>query len=258
MVNVLDLLKDRDARRFDPRCAMKELAHICHKKVCLTYHVGRSQLAGAIARMLSAELKWPLLPIGTRGTTFTLTDQQYKRLACYDTAVIVDAASTSKMTVRWWCRLDSSLGRCCHLVARLGTNFLATGVGDGQLPVLHTRVLVEGRKGKRLHIDGFQSDLATCPCDARVLFGLQEPCRPDVALSGSKRGDLLVGTEAEHNPVNYRISIFGCPRIPRFPAKNGNHLRQLAKAVESGKIIKIVGKTRVFLGFPGFLKIRVS
>ena len=51
------------------------------------------------------------------------------------------------------------------------------------------------------------------------------------------------------NPVDYRISIFGFPTIPRFLGKNGNHSRQLAKAVEMGKIVENLGKTRLFLLF---------
>jgi hypothetical protein len=40
-------------------------------------------------------------------------------------------------------------------------------------------------------------------------------------------------------------------RIPRFPEKNGNYLRQLAKAVERSKIVEILGKYGPFGGFFG-------
>ena len=42
--------------------------------------------------MLSSELGWPAIPIGSSGRTFTVTDEQLKRLASFDAVVIVDSA----------------------------------------------------------------------------------------------------------------------------------------------------------------------
>ena len=99
VVNVLDLLNDAGCREFLLSRAKRELSCLRDRRVCLAYHAARWQRAGAIAKALSAELNWPLSPIGSRGASFKLTDEQYRRLSCYDTVVIVDAAIRTGDTI---------------------------------------------------------------------------------------------------------------------------------------------------------------
>ena len=100
VVNVLDLVKkDDESRRFVLASAKGALADLSFQKTCLAFHTGRVQRAGHIAKMLSDETGWPAIPIGTKGATFQLTDQQCRQLACFDNVVIVDAAIRTGETI---------------------------------------------------------------------------------------------------------------------------------------------------------------
>lgn len=93
VVNVLDLLgKDSRARDFVLDRSVSELSDLRDAKACLAYHAGRARRAGKIAKLLSARLGWPSIPVGTKGPTFALTDVQFRRLACHEAVVLVDAA----------------------------------------------------------------------------------------------------------------------------------------------------------------------
>lgn len=93
VVNVLDLIKkDDESRQFIAGCSKGALADLAFQKTCLVFNVGRAQRAGQIAKLLSGSTGWPVFPIGTKGTTFRLTDQQCRQIACFDNVVLVDAA----------------------------------------------------------------------------------------------------------------------------------------------------------------------
>jgi hypothetical protein len=100
VVNVLDLIKkDGESRRFIGSCFRSVLADLAFQKTCLAFHVGRSQRAGQIARLISEVTSWPSIPIGTKGSAFALNDKQCRRLACFDNVVIVDAAIRTGETI---------------------------------------------------------------------------------------------------------------------------------------------------------------
>jgi hypothetical protein len=100
VVNVLDLIKkDDDSRNFIISCSKSALADLAFHKTCLAFHVGRSQRAGKFAKVLSNHTGWPNIAIGTKGSSFTLTDEQCRRLACFDNVVIVDAAIRTGETI---------------------------------------------------------------------------------------------------------------------------------------------------------------
>ena len=99
-VNVLDLLrKDEESRKFIIGRAYSMLADCAFRNTCLAFHAGRSARAGVIAKALSDVSGWPSMAIGTRGKTFTLTDQQCRRFASFDNIVIVDAAIRTGDTI---------------------------------------------------------------------------------------------------------------------------------------------------------------
>jgi hypothetical protein len=58
--------------------------------------------------------------------------------------------------------------------------------------------------------------------------------------------------KVKHNPLDYRICAAGSARIPRFPGKNRNHSRRLAKAAERCKIVENFGKYELFWEFSGY------
>lgn len=129
-INVLDLLKkDAAARSFIIGRAVKELSGFSGDNVCLAYHVARSARAGEIAKLLGREMGWPTLAIGTRGQTFSLSDQQKTRLARYDTVVVVDAAIRTGDTISAIVRAvdDSWLRKHTKLVAFCILNALSHG-----------------------------------------------------------------------------------------------------------------------------------
>ena len=100
-------------------------------------------------------------------------------------------------------------------------------------------------------LDGFQSDLAMRHCDARAFLDYRG-VSPECGSAGLSKSDLRMGkSEAKRNPVHTVLPPPDCSRIPRFLGKNSNHSRRLAKAVERCKMLTILGKTRVFLGFSG-------
>lgn len=93
VVNVLDLLRrGEDSRQFITSSSRNALADLAFEKTCFAFHSGRSRRAGIIAQVLSHSIGWPVIPIGGRGSTFALTDQQSRQLANFDNVVIVDAA----------------------------------------------------------------------------------------------------------------------------------------------------------------------
>jgi hypothetical protein len=99
-VNVLDLIKkDDESCRFLVTCSKSVLADLAFQKSCFAYHVGRSLRAGRIAKVLSENTGWPSIAIGTKGSTFALTDKQSRQLACFDNVVLVDAAIRTGETI---------------------------------------------------------------------------------------------------------------------------------------------------------------
>lgn len=93
VINVLDLIKkSAAAREFIVERAGTTLADLNGKQVALAYHAGRKSRAGRLATLFSSVFRWPVVPIGSAGSTFTVSDPQLKQLARYDTIVIVDAA----------------------------------------------------------------------------------------------------------------------------------------------------------------------
>jgi len=93
VINVLDLVKKSTAARtFLVERAATALEDLNGKEVAVAFHAGRKLRAGRLATLFSSVFGWPVVPIGSVGPTFTVSDAQLKQLATYDTVVIVDAA----------------------------------------------------------------------------------------------------------------------------------------------------------------------
>ncbi len=93
VVNVLDLIKKSpSARSFIFEHAATALSDLRGQDVALAFHAGRKQRAGRLAKLFSSMFGWPIVPIGSVGPAFTVSDTQLKQLASYDIVVIVDAA----------------------------------------------------------------------------------------------------------------------------------------------------------------------
>lgn len=93
VVNVLDLIKkSTDARTFVLHRAASALGDLAGKKVAVAFHAGRKQRAGCLANLLGSSFGWPTVAIGSVGPAFTVSDNQLRQLASYETVLIADAA----------------------------------------------------------------------------------------------------------------------------------------------------------------------
>ncbi len=119
VINVLDLLKSVPSRRYILDLATQKLSDLRDKRVCLVYHSGRSARAGRVARVIGTELGWPTVPVGSRGATFGMTQSQYRKLRCYDTAIVVDAAvrTGDSMSAMAYALRDKSLQTTTKILA---------------------------------------------------------------------------------------------------------------------------------------------
>jgi hypothetical protein len=129
VVNVLDLLKrNSDSCRFVISRAVRELWDLSFQRTCLAYHAGRTRRAGVIANLLSSATGWSAIPIGTKGPTFALTDQQARHIACFDNVVIVDAAVRTGETLSAIARSLSKDFLSCrpHVIAFCVLNALSS------------------------------------------------------------------------------------------------------------------------------------
>lgn len=132
VVNVLDLLKDGEARKFVLDRAEQELMDLSSRRVCLAYHAERAARAGEIAKLLNGRFGWPMVSIGTKGPTFSVTHQQFCRVACYDTILLVDAAirtgdslaAMAKALDDTWLKQHSRVMAVCVLDALSGKSRL--------------------------------------------------------------------------------------------------------------------------------------
>ena len=141
VVNVLDLLKSPASQQYIVEQARERLSDLLGQRVCLAYHAGRTRRAGRIANILGEYLSLPVVPIGSNGSSFALSDSQFRRLACYDGVIIVDAAIRTGDTIaaitqaiddKWlrkhtrfiaFCILDALSGRTrCSLAQELAVD----------------------------------------------------------------------------------------------------------------------------------------
>jgi hypothetical protein len=124
VVNVLDLLKIPSSQYFIVSKVKEVLADITKGRTCLVYHAGRSRRAGKVARLLASHLDLPVFKIGTTGPSFSLSDAQFKVLACYDNVVVVDAAIRTGETIAAVTRAVDDKWLRKH------TRFIALGILD--------------------------------------------------------------------------------------------------------------------------------
>ena len=138
-LNVLDLLKDDEARKFILDRAEQELMDLSSRRVCLAYHAGRSARAGEVARLLNGRFGWPMVSIGTKGPTFSVTQQQFRGVGCYDTILLVDAAIRTGDSVAamaralddMWLKQHSRVMAVCVLDALSGKSRLELSAALG-------------------------------------------------------------------------------------------------------------------------------
>jgi hypoxanthine-guanine phosphoribosyltransferase len=92
VINILDLLGHPECRNTLASMASDRLADLASERTCLAYDAGRAARAGRLAKTLALALHWPVLRLGTRSTSFAITEQQCQQLAGFRNVVIVDAA----------------------------------------------------------------------------------------------------------------------------------------------------------------------
>jgi hypothetical protein len=92
VINVLDLLGHDECRRKLVYTASQKLADVLATTSCFAYHAGRAARAGKLANILASALHRPVVRLGTRAVSFSITEQQCKQLSEYRNVVVVDAA----------------------------------------------------------------------------------------------------------------------------------------------------------------------
>jgi adenine/guanine phosphoribosyltransferase-like PRPP-binding protein len=128
VVNVLDLIKKSTAAKtFVLERAAATLIDLKDKHIALAYHAGRKRRAGRIADLFHTVFGWPVIAIGSTGPIFTVSDAQLRRLAGYDTVVVVDAALRTGDTISAMVRAidDTLLLKHTQFVALCVLNALA-------------------------------------------------------------------------------------------------------------------------------------